>query len=57
MSLTAKPTSGHTFSGWTDACSGLTTVCTVSMSLARTAVAAFAVPQQPTLSILTTSLP
>ena len=46
--LTAVPTAGSTFGGWTGACTGLT-VCTVTMSGAKTVGALFplAVPAPP----------
>jgi hypothetical protein len=43
VTLTATPTSGQTFAGWTGACSG-TGNCTVTMSIARTVGAIFNAP-------------
>ncbi len=41
VTLTEVPAAGATFSGWSGACSGLVTVCTVSMNTARTVTANF----------------
>ncbi|MFM7532523.1 MAG: InlB B-repeat-containing protein [Rubrivivax sp.] len=42
VTLTATPTAGSVFSGWSGgACSGTATTCTVSMSAARTVTATF----------------
>jgi hypothetical protein len=40
VSLTATPSSGSTFAGWSGACSGLST-CSVSMTAAKTVTATF----------------
>ena len=42
ITLTATPTAGQNFSGWTGACSGSTTTCTLTMSESRSATATFA---------------
>jgi hypothetical protein len=39
--LTAAAAAGETFKGWTGACSGTTTTCTLTMSAAKTVAAAF----------------
>jgi endo-1,4-beta-xylanase len=44
VTLTASAASGSTFGGWSGACSGTSTTCTVSMAAARTATAAFNAP-------------
>jgi hypothetical protein len=41
VSLTATPSSGATFSGWSGACSGTATTCTVTMDAAKTVGASF----------------
>ncbi|MFZ4649538.1 MAG: InlB B-repeat-containing protein [Rubrivivax sp.] len=41
VTLTAAPAVGTTFSGWSGACTGTALTCTVSMSAARSATAAF----------------
>jgi cysteine-rich repeat protein len=43
VTLTESPGSGYVFSGWSGACSGSGTTCTVSMSAARSVTATFAV--------------
>lgn len=42
VTLVATPAAGQTFSGWTGACSGSSTTCTLTMSEARSATATFA---------------
>ena len=41
VTLTATPATGTTFTGWSGSCTGTARTCTVSMSAARTATAAF----------------
>jgi hypothetical protein len=41
VTLTATATAGSEFSGWTGACSGTVTVCTLSMTTAKAATATF----------------
>ena len=41
--LTATPASGYTFSGWSGACSGTSTTCTVPMTAAKSVTASFGV--------------
>jgi hypothetical protein len=41
VTLTAKPTTGATFSGWSGACSGTAATCTVTMDAAKTVKAGF----------------
>lgn len=47
VSLTAKPASGSVFTGWSGACSGTSTVCTLSPSAAAAVTATFALPTFP----------
>lgn len=42
VTLTATPDAGHSFTGWSGACSGTGSTCTVSMTLARSVTASFA---------------
>ncbi len=42
--LTASPDAGATFAGWTGACSGASTTCTVTMDAARAVSARFTYP-------------
>lgn len=44
VTLTAAPTNGHSFDGWSGACSGSGT-CSVSMTEARSAIATFTEPR------------
>jgi Fe-S cluster biogenesis protein NfuA len=46
VTLTAAPADGHTFTGWSGACTG-TGSCQVTMSQARTATASFALSTYP----------
>jgi len=41
VTLTAAPTASSDFAGWGGACSGLSTTCTVTMSMARSVTATF----------------
>ena len=41
VTLTAAPTSGNTFGGWSGACSGTSTTCSVSMTAAKAVSANF----------------
>ncbi len=41
VTLTATPLSGSTFGGWSGACTGTATICTVTMTAAKTATATF----------------
>jgi hypothetical protein len=43
VTLTASPASGHTFAGWSGACSG-TAACIVTMDAAKSVTASFAAP-------------
>ncbi len=43
VTLTESPSSGYIFSGWSGACTGSGTTCTVSMTAARNVTATFAV--------------
>ncbi len=42
VTLTATPTAGATFSGWSGACTGTSALCVVTMTQARSATATFA---------------
>lgn len=50
VTLTATPTSGYTFAGWSGACSG-TGACTVSMTAARSVTANFAAGSSYSLTV------
>lgn len=41
VTLTATPASGYTFTGWSGACAGAASICTVSMTAARSVNATF----------------
>ncbi|WP_411727838.1 InlB B-repeat-containing protein [Methyloglobulus sp.] len=43
ITLTATPTAGSSFDGWTGACAGTTSTCTITMSQAQTAAANFTI--------------
>ena len=49
VTLTATPATGSTFQGWSDACTGTVTTCTVTMDQAQNVTADFA-PMQMTLT-------
>ena len=52
VTLTASPVSGSVFSGWSGACSGTQTTCTVSMTASRSVTASFnPTPVPYTLSV------
>jgi len=44
VTLTATPTTGHSFTGWTGACTNATGTCTVTMDAAKSVTATFAQP-------------
>lgn len=44
VTLTATPATGSTFDGWTGACQGTATTCTVTLSQARSVNATFSAP-------------
>jgi hypothetical protein len=50
VTLTPTPAAGHTFSGWSGACTG-TGSCVVSMIQARSVTATFSAPQQVGLTV------
>ena len=50
ISLTATPGAGHTFTGWSGPCTG-TGTCVVTMTQARTVVAAFMAPRTLTVAV------
>ena len=54
VTLTAQPTSGSNFTGWSGACTG-TSSCTVSMDSARSVTASFTAAATPRLVTLTKS--
>jgi chitodextrinase len=51
VTLTATPSSTSTFTGWSGACSGSATTCTVAMSAARSVTASFAAGPISSISI------
>ena len=51
VTLTAAPTTGHSFGGWSGACSGSSSSCTVTLNAARSVTATFTQPPQATLHI------
>lgn len=55
VTLTASADSTYKFSGWSGACSGTDTVCTVTMDAAKTVTASFAAQTYYTLSINATN--
>ncbi len=52
VTLTANPVTGHSFGGWSGACSGTNLTCTVSMTQARNVTATFNLPATYTLSLV-----
>ena len=50
--LTATPSAGWSFTGWSGACSGTTSPCTVSMSAARNVTATFSLFPSTTIGVL-----
>lgn len=53
VTLAATPATGSTFQGWTGACSGTATTCTVTMNHTQNVTASFA-PMQMTLNVTKT---
>jgi uncharacterized repeat protein (TIGR02543 family) len=53
VTLTARADSAYTFSGWSGACSGTDTVCTVTMSAAQSVTASFTAVNYYTLAFTT----
>jgi RHS repeat-associated protein/uncharacterized repeat protein (TIGR02543 family) len=53
VTLTATPATGSTFNGWSGACTGTATTCTVTMNQAQAVTAGFT-PVQLTLSVAKT---
>jgi len=51
VTLTATPTGSSTFTGWSGACSGSSTTCTVSMSAAQSVTASFTAGPISSISI------
>jgi uncharacterized repeat protein (TIGR02543 family) len=51
VTITAAPSAGHSFGGWTDACTGLALSCDVTMSSAKTAFATFLAPGASTFAL------
>lgn len=49
--LTAAPSSGYAFTGWSGACSGTAETCNVTMSGAKSVTATFTPPQTLTVSV------
>lgn len=56
VTLTATPSAGHTFNGWSGACTGSTSSCMVSMNTAKSVSATFTQTPQATLSIANVGL-
>ena len=52
VTLTATPATGSTFSGWSGACTGTASTCSVTMSAAHSATATFAVIPDPGLTAI-----
>lgn len=55
VTLSWTATGGSTFAGWGNACSGMATTCTVSMTQARTVNATFNAPIAPNLMFVTST--
>jgi len=51
ITLTATPTTGSRFTGWSGACSGTSTSCSISMAANMTATASFSLVLEPSGSI------
>ncbi|SFU90610.1 pre-peptidase C-terminal domain-containing protein [Paenacidovorax caeni] len=51
VTLTATPSAGHTFTGWSGACAGSATSCSVAMNAAKSVTATFAYTPQAALSV------
>ena len=51
VTLTATPTEGHNFGGWSGACSGSSSSCVVTINAATTVIATFTQTPQATLSV------
>jgi uncharacterized repeat protein (TIGR02543 family) len=45
--IVANPTNGSVFTGWSGACSGTNTTCTLTMSVSKSVTATFTQPPQP----------
>ncbi len=53
VTLTATPDTNYTFAGWSGACTGTTSTCTVTMNAAQAATATFKPKSTPTLIVST----
>jgi uncharacterized cupredoxin-like copper-binding protein len=49
--LTAAPSSGYAFTGWSGACSGTATTCTLTMNATKSATATFALLETLTMTV------
>jgi len=56
VTLTASPATGSTFAGWSGACSGTSSTCTVSMTAARSVSASFAMARTTSVGNIEMSL-